>query len=152
MTEKRPVPRFRGCFVCGKENPIGLNLQLYLEEDKVTGEFTPQLEHQGYRGIAHGGILSSVLDEAMVWTPKLVREVICIGVELSVRFINPAHIGEPLDIEAGLVRDRRKVFETTGELRRKDGTIVAKATGKFMTISKEQAEEVAAYLEPGGED
>ena len=147
---KKPVPRFKGCFVCGRENPIGLNLQLYLEEDKVTGEFTPQVEHQGYRGIAHGGILGTVMDEAMVWAPKLSREVICIGVELSVRFLNPAYIGEPLDIEARLVKDRRKVFETSAELRRKDGTVVAKAEGKFMAVSKEQAEDVATYLEPGG--
>ena len=54
------------CFVCGKKNPIGLKLDFSFDGKTITTEFVPQKEHQGYFNIVHGGIISTLLDEAMV--------------------------------------------------------------------------------------
>ena len=56
-------PNSRMCFVCGVENPIGLKLFFYTDdEDRCTARFRPKPEHQGYPGHLHGGIISTVLD------------------------------------------------------------------------------------------
>ena len=62
----RPQPTSRMCFVCGRENPVGLHIQFY--EDPVAQQIVVPLiipeRYQGYPGIAHGGILATILDEA----------------------------------------------------------------------------------------
>ncbi|MFP4496832.1 MAG: PaaI family thioesterase, partial [Vulcanimicrobiota bacterium] len=61
----------RYCFACGPENPIGLNMKLNYKQNKVTVEFIPKKEHQGWHNMVHGGILFTLMDEAMA---KLIIE------------------------------------------------------------------------------
>jgi acyl-coenzyme A thioesterase PaaI-like protein len=59
--EKQPNSRM--CFVCGIENPIGLNLHFYTDEEgRCIARFRPKSEHQGYPGHLHGGLISTLLD------------------------------------------------------------------------------------------
>ena len=64
MTRLRDNQR---CYVCGKENPAGLGVDFEInrEQRTISAKFTPSDNHQGYEGIVHGGILSTLLDEAM---------------------------------------------------------------------------------------
>jgi hypothetical protein len=62
----------RMCFVCGIENPIGLHLAFYTDDEgRCIARFPapgrhrtgrPKPEHQGYPGHLHGGIISTLLD------------------------------------------------------------------------------------------
>ena len=62
--EKQPNSRM--CFVCGIDNPIGLHLSFYTDEEgRCIARFRPKPEHQGYPGHLHGGVISSLLDETM---------------------------------------------------------------------------------------
>jgi hypothetical protein len=54
-----------GCFVCGPDNPRGLQLTFSLADGRCTGEFTSLVEHAGFDGVTHGGIVFAVLDDAM---------------------------------------------------------------------------------------
>ena len=55
------------CFGCGDNNPIGLRLRFAYAGNGVEASFTPSAEHQGFHDVVHGGIISTVLDEAMAW-------------------------------------------------------------------------------------
>ena len=55
------------CFGCGRQNPIGLKLTFYEDGEQVWAPWTPRHEHQGYEGIVHGGLITTVLDEVMGW-------------------------------------------------------------------------------------
>jgi len=60
--EKQPNSRM--CFVCGINNPIGLKLKFYTDDEgRCIARFQPKPEHQGYPGQLHGGIISTLLDE-----------------------------------------------------------------------------------------
>jgi acyl-coenzyme A thioesterase PaaI-like protein len=62
IVEKQPNSRM--CFLCGTENPIGLHLRFYTDDEgRCIARFRPKPEHQGYPGQLHGGIISSLLDE-----------------------------------------------------------------------------------------
>ena len=53
--QKQPNSRY--CFLCGLENPVGLKLAFYEDEDnRVLARYVPDEEHQGYPGLMHGGI------------------------------------------------------------------------------------------------
>jgi acyl-coenzyme A thioesterase PaaI-like protein len=57
-------PNSRMCFVCGIDNPIGLKLKFYTDDEgRCIARFRPGPEHQGYPGYLHGGIISALLDE-----------------------------------------------------------------------------------------
>src|SRR5437870_11277091 len=63
------LPHTPGCLVCGRDNPLGLKLALFIEDStgEVHVEFLPRPQHIGFEGIIHGGALATILDEAMVW-------------------------------------------------------------------------------------
>jgi acyl-coenzyme A thioesterase PaaI-like protein len=61
IIEKQPNSRM--CFVCGIDNPIGLHLAFYTDEEgRCIARFRPKSEHQGYPGHLHGGLISTLLD------------------------------------------------------------------------------------------
>jgi hypothetical protein len=60
-----PKPRGHNCFACGTDNPIGLNLQFYRLADDVCTEITLDKQYEGWEGVIHGGIVSTLLDEVM---------------------------------------------------------------------------------------
>src|SRR3974390_3387866 len=65
--DMRTLPHTHSCFVCGESNVVGLKLRFQTDGRVVHGRFTPRAEHVGFREVIHGGIISTLLDEIMVW-------------------------------------------------------------------------------------
>ena len=66
---RRPTFEFEphNCFACGELNEHGLKLQLHLEERRSWTEFVLEDRFEGWRGVTHGGIIATILDEVMAW-------------------------------------------------------------------------------------
>jgi len=137
------LPYTQNCFVCGRHNHHGLHLQFRRVGDEVHCEFTPQAEHAGFRGIVHGGLLATVLDEAMFWAAASTTKKFCLAAELNVRFVRKVRVGQPLLCVARLVADRRRIWESSAELRDAAGQVCASATCKQMPMPIEAAKEAA---------
>jgi acyl-coenzyme A thioesterase PaaI-like protein len=59
--QKQPSSRI--CFLCSIENPMGLKLFFYTDEQgRCVARHRSLEKHQGYPGILHGGIISALLD------------------------------------------------------------------------------------------
>ena len=125
---KLQLPYTRNCFVCGVHNPHGLHLRFRREGEEVLADFTPQPEHAGFRGIVHGGVLATVLDEAMFWAAASTMKRFCLAAELNVRFVNKVMVGQKLTIVARLKLNRGRLWESSAELRDEGGTVCARAT------------------------
>ena len=123
------------CFGCGKENPLGLKITFTLDRGKkaIKGEFTPGPEHQGYQGITHGGIIATLLDEAM---GRLLFELGTYAVTawMEVRYAAPLAIGEKVFVSARVVKERKKFFEAVAEVVDGSGACIARASGKLMMV------------------
>lgn len=119
------------CFVCGEKNPSGLHIQFNLHDGKVYAEFIPQKIHQGYKDIVHGGILSTLLDEAMVKV-ALLQGMPAVTAEINVRFKNSLLIGEKAIIEAEILQINKKIIETSSTVKKIDNTIIAKGYAKLL--------------------
>jgi uncharacterized protein (TIGR00369 family) len=87
--------------------------------------------HQGYKDIVHGGIISTLLDEAMV-KAALLQGMPAVTAEMTVRFRNPLHIGEKIFIEASLSRTGRKILEASARVMKDDNTLVAESSAKLL--------------------
>ena len=128
------LPHTSSCFVCGEHNPIGLNQRFESDGQIVRGRFRPRREHAGFKGVIHGGILATLLDEIMVWACAVRTGKFGFCAEMTVRYRRPAAPDNDLVLEAELVADRRRVFEAKGVIRNAGGELVAEATGKYMPI------------------
>lgn len=139
-------PNSQMCFVCGLENPIGLKVSFYEDEDgRVMITWTPGEEHQGYPGQLHGGIAAALLDEALGRT-VVSRDLWIVTAKMEIRYRNPIPLNEPLTVIAELTRVSRRIVEAQGELRLSDGRIGAEANAVYVRLSKEQKEAMAQAL------
>jgi uncharacterized protein (TIGR00369 family) len=131
----RELPHTKSCFVCGEHNPIGLRQRFHTDGQRVRARFTPRPEHAGFKGVIHGGILATLLDEIMVWACAVNARQFGFCAEMTVRFQQPATPGQELSVEADLVANRRgRIFEAKAEVRDASGDLLASATGKYMPI------------------
>jgi acyl-coenzyme A thioesterase PaaI-like protein len=138
------LPHTSGCLVCGRNNNSGLKLSLFVDPAGgiVTVDFSPKPDHIGFEGIAHGGMLATVFDEAMVWAATWNLKTFCFCGEMSVRFRRPARVGEKLHLEAKVELSRPKLVQTVATLRSPDGGIVAAASGKYVPMPPADHEKV----------
>jgi len=138
----RPWPRdselARHCYACGDLNPIGLHLHFREEDGWAVADFVAQKEHQGYPGHVHGGLVSTLLDEAMGWATYGNNIWALTGkLELRLRGIVPT--GEPLTVRGRIQRDRGRTLDVIAELLDAEGKLLAEAKGILFRASGEQA-------------
>lgn len=139
MEAMKELPHTHSCFVCGESNPLGLKLRFHTDGQTVTTRFTPRPEHIGFKGVVHGGLLATVLDEIMVWACAVRTRQFAFCAELSVRFQNPIAPGQEVLVSSELVENRRnRIFEMQAAVRAADGLPLAEATGKYMPIKAAQ--------------
>ncbi|HZL36867.1 MAG TPA: PaaI family thioesterase [Tepidisphaeraceae bacterium] len=143
-----PLPHTAGCIVCGRDNPHGLHLSLGVDPATgiVTTEFEARPEHIGFEGIVHGGVLATVLDEAMVWAATWAGRRFCVCGELNVRYRNSAPVGAALRIEARVDAFRSRLIETTGSITDAAGIVYATATGKYVPVAPDRNAQFVATL------
>jgi acyl-coenzyme A thioesterase PaaI-like protein len=128
------------CVGCGRLNPHGLKLSFFVDPDgSVWADWTPAREQEGYSGIAHGGLITTVLDEVMGWVLSY-REIWAVTGRLSVNFRKPVEIGVPTRARAWILNDHgRKIDVCADLLRREDGLLLADASGVFVRVPEEVA-------------
>ncbi len=130
--------RANHCFGCGSENPQGLHLHFRIQAegpDAISASTVVELTrlHEGPPGFVHGGIIATLMDEAM---SKLNRplEVLAMTRHMEVDYLRPVPIDTPLTlISRHLRRDGRKLFHAA-ELLAADGRPLARAKGFFLVI------------------
>jgi len=121
------------CFACGLENPDGLRLIWQVEGNVMTTAFSALPKYQGWQGIVHGGILATLLDEAMT----RLAWIVCGGAltaEMTVRYVAPAPIGETFQVRGEIVQESRKLVEMKALIHDASGTLIAHSTGKAIKV------------------
>lgn len=125
--------RNQWCFACGQNNPIGLKLKFWEEDDKYFAKFVPGPEHQSYDGVVHGGIISTLLDEIMARYPYA-KGLHTVTGRLEVRFRHPTPIGQELTVTGWVTKVRGTMLELAGTVSLPDGTITAEGKSTVMNI------------------
>jgi len=122
------------CFVCGPQNPIGLKARFAIDPDTKSSRCELQLsrEFQGWENVVHGGMLSSLLDEAAIYACRSCGKRF-VTAELKVTFRKPVAVGVPLMVSAQVVNQKRKLFEVQAQLEQ-EGEICAVAEVKAFRL------------------
>ncbi len=129
------------CFGCGSLNPQGLLLRFRPCTEGVWAEITLGQLHEGYLGMAHGGILATILDEAMSWAITAGGDFGVTG-RMSMSFRKPARIGDPLRVIGRVTSRRSRMIETSATVVCiESGEVIAEADARFVRVSEQQAAE-----------
>jgi len=140
-------PNSRMCFVCGLENPVGLQLRIYQTgPDEVETTFTAPEHFQGYPGVLHGGIVASILDEIsgrahMGADPSAPRFMFT--ARLEVRYRRNVPVGAPLRIVGRALKAKRRSAEAwagiydaaSGELLAEGNTVLINVPAESLDLS-----------------
>lgn len=137
------------CFACGPRNPRGLHLDIKHDGAHIYVDFTPDETWQGFGGLAHGGLVATVLDEVMAWSLYGFDEF-AVTAKMELTYRKPVPIGQPLRATAWLHEDRGRAKKVRGEVRDAAGQLLASAEALFLVVSKARAAALGVDLGTGG--
>ncbi len=142
----KEIVKYAGCFVCGDKNPVGLAVRFYEKKGGAAAEFAPKEFLEGYKGLLHGGILSSLLDEVMI-KAVLAKGVYCVTAELFVRYKKPVPVSGRLSLYGRIEKENGRIYTTRGWAKNQKGEAVAEAEGKYFIPKPEEIEKLKESLE-----
>jgi len=136
------------CFVCGEKNRGGLMLRFVVDEAgrSIMTEFVPTRIYQGYKDVVHGGVISTVLDEAMTKLAFALGMDAVTG-KLTVRFKKPLMVGERIVVTGRLVKETGRAIEAEACAIKDDGVVVAEAEALLVRLSRGQARTTGPAVE-----
>jgi len=131
------------CFACSPANPSGLQMKFYTDEQRVYSWVTIPDHMGGWNNIAHGGILSAILDEIMGWAGIYLLEQLTLTKTMTIDFVKAAIIGEQLRVE-GWVQERigRREAIVNAIMYNAENEICAKSEGTFTLVSLSLAKRI----------
>ena len=123
------------CVVCSFGNENGLHLEFDPADDgSVTATFQCDQAFEGYPGILHGGVISSILDGAM-GNCMFARGRATVTIEMTTKFRHPVVIGQQATISARITRASHPLYLLEAEVVQ-DGKIKVTANGKYYDQPK----------------
>jgi uncharacterized domain 1 len=134
-----PKPLPNHCFGCGKDNPDSMRLKFtyHQEQQRFVSRFRLGKRYTGPPGYCHGGIIATILDEAMAKLNKP-NQVIAVTSQMTVNYLKPVPLHRPLRVESQEteVHGRRRI--RTAAILDEADHVLAQASGVFITLNPEQ--------------
>jgi len=126
------------CFGCSPNNPSGLQMKFFAKGESVFSWVTVPVRLCGWDNLAHGGVISAILDEIMGRASVYLLKSLVMTKSIMVDFLKPIIIGERLKAE-GKIIDIKNEREATveGFVYNKKEKLCAKSTGTFILFSPE---------------
>ena len=132
------------CFACGELNEHGLHLELHTDASGCRTELTLDPRFQGWEGVAHGGIISTILDEVMGWA-VIGRGTWGVTARMAVEFKRPVAVGRRIRAEGEVLSESRRIFRAGGRiLDAESGEILATSEGTYLAAPPERLAELQA--------
>jgi uncharacterized protein (TIGR00369 family) len=141
MTKKQPGSNH--CFICGRQNPVGLKMDFYTTEPgQVQAEVIIPSQFEGYPGVVHGGIIAAVLDETGGRAHMEEPTRFMVTAQLNVRYRKPVPTETALEVFGVAGVRRGRVAEAHAEIRDREGDVLAEAELVLVDIPENQLEEI----------
>lgn len=139
MDERQPSSRM--CFLCGRQNPIGLKITWVNDREakQIRARVVVPEHFNGYPGVVHGGIVAAILDETAGRAVLLDGDAdnLMVTVKLEVRYRRPTPTGTPLTAVGWVIQQTETRARAASELRLDDGTVTAECEALLFRPSQE---------------
>jgi uncharacterized protein (TIGR00369 family) len=137
------------CFACGPDNPDGMHLKFIIDETRrrASCNFRLGKRYTGPPGHCHGGVIATILDDAMGKLNK-VYGVLAVTSKMTVEYLRPVPLQKQLHVESHHVSRRGRRLTHAAEIRDQKGTVLARSQGVFITINPEEVFGVKLPVSP----
>jgi uncharacterized protein (TIGR00369 family) len=127
------------CFACCMNNPGGMRLKFTLDEPRQTFvcRFRLSKRYTGPPGHCHGGIIATILDDAMGKVNKL-HHVVALTKEMTVEYLKPVPLHKPLRVEGREVEVQGRQHINMAEIFNEQDEVLARSRGTFIAIDPEK--------------
>ncbi len=144
MVTTNQQPSSRGCFLCGRDNPVSLKVRWVNDPggERIRARVTVPETHCSYPGVVHGGVVAALLDEtggrAVMAGGDFERLMVAVKLEVEFRQVTPA--GTEVELVGWVVRDHGSKAEVAAEIVLPDGTVSARSKGLLVRPPAQVAE------------
>ncbi|MEA3500141.1 MAG: PaaI family thioesterase [Candidatus Marinimicrobia bacterium] len=125
--------KYTKCFACGIDNPIGLKLKFYYKNKFAIAKLKLNEHYCGYPNIIHGGIINTILDEAMA---KIIiySEGEAVTYEMTTTYKKPVSSMTEYEVKGKIISVRRKIIKSEATISDEAGKLFAKAEATFFKV------------------
>ncbi len=125
--------KYANCFVCGHDNPVGLQLDFVYDEDSAAAWFDSPDCYEGYQGVIHGGIIATLLDEAMA--KVIIRKgLVAVTADLNIKYRKPLPVGQKVKADGTITLQKSRTIHTKAALTDEAGTVYAEGTAVYIVV------------------
>lgn len=132
------IPKLEGynCFACGTENPIGLNLSFYRQGEYICSDISLEKDYEGWENMAHGGIVSTLLDEVMSWTVIYFRRIFFVTRRMKIKYIKPVPLYRLLTVKGKMIEgENRRLCKARGLIQDEEKNTLVRGEATFAILS-----------------
>ena len=138
------------CFGCAPDNKPGLKMTFCEDGDYICCNWQPVDSFEGYKGVLHGGIQQTLMDEIASWVVQLKLKTAGVTARMETRFIQPVLINSgPLHLRARLNSKKKKLAEIEVYLYNANNDLCTRSLVTYFTLSEIEARDKWDY--PGAE-
>jgi len=136
------------CFGCSPTNEIGLRLQFFEADEYVETQWNPTKEYEGYPGVVHGGILSTLIDETAAWVMYIKAECAGVTSRMNLRYRKPVPSDKgALTVKGKIKEINRNLCYIDVMLMSSDDEVCVQAEVTYFLFSKEKSIQECYYPE-----
>ena len=131
------------CFGCAPANPVGLHMEFFEEGEQVISFWRPADYYQGWVGVLHGGIISTLIDEIAGWVVTRKLQAAGVTANLSVKFKKQLQANETqITIRAQLTQQKRQFADIAVTVENARGELCAEGVATYFVLNAEKSKEM----------
>jgi acyl-coenzyme A thioesterase PaaI-like protein len=133
-----------GCFGCSDSNAAGLHLKFRRVGDEIRASYRIPEQFHGAPGVAHGGIVATIVDEYSCAAAVFLRGTRVVTGELTVRYHTPCPVETDLVVAARILEDTHPRYYVIQADVLAGDELLARSSGRFFRAPAASAQEEAA--------
>ena len=138
------------CFACGDRNEHGLHMRFERDPDGPEGSiicrYTPRPADQGFPGVLHGGILSTLMDEAMAWAMWAKSRALGVTAKMETRYRQRVGADAELTVHAVVTEERGRRIQVEAAIAGPDGSVLVESSALVLRLTAEEEQRVSQAL------
>ncbi len=137
------------CFGCSPTNPVGLRLEFDVVDNRAEADFRPRTEHCGVREVVHGGLVATLIDEAIGHVIHCNTDSVSVTKSMTVDFRRPVRVGAAHRVRGWVEGIDGADIYAAGEVVDGAGRVCARGRAHFVTLSPERLAKALGMAAPG---
>jgi acyl-coenzyme A thioesterase PaaI-like protein len=140
------LPCYKDCFFCGPQGD-GLKMLIQFKDGAAFSDFALDAKFQGYDDVAHGGIVTGILDEVMWWTIFAAAGKISVTRKMDTEFLRPVYCATSYRVTGKLLDQHHGNIYVSGIIEDSNGKVAARGNGLFRPAKRIIPGELAKKLD-----